>query len=114
MSHWLKGRKEFFASIWQQPDAVAPEAPSPDFADEVVFVPVAADGSHFHPGLGRGGKFMIGAKGEEVSYPAFNEALIALQKMAPPRWRRPNEAGNWDIVSERDWKRIERRQSMSM
>lgn len=111
---WLKGRKEFFASIWQQPDEVVPEAPSPDFADEVVFVPVAADGSHFHPGLARGGKFMIGAKGEEVQYPSFDEALIALQKMATPRWRRPNEAGNWGIVSGRDWKRIARRQLMSM
>jgi hypothetical protein len=111
---WLKGRKEFFASIWQQPDEAAPEAPSPDFSDEVVFVPVAADGSHFHPGLARGGKFMIGAKGEEVSYLSFNEALSALQKMATPRWRRPNEAGNWGIVSGRGWKRIERRQLMSM
>lgn len=111
---WLKGRKEFFASIWQQPDEAVPEAPSPDFSDEVVFVPVAADGSHFHPGLARGGKFMIGAKGEEASYPSYNEALNALQKMATPRWRRPNEAGNWGIVSGRDWKRIERRKLMSM
>ena len=111
---WLKGRKEFFASIWQQPDEAAPEAPSPDFSDEVVFVPVAADGSHFHPGLARGGKFMIGAKGEEVQHSSFDEALTALQQMATPRWRRPNEAGNWGIVSGRDWKRIERRQLMSM
>lgn len=36
---WLKGRKEFFASIWQQPDEAAPEAPSPDFSDEVVLRP---------------------------------------------------------------------------
>ncbi|WP_444464180.1 hypothetical protein [Rhodobacter capsulatus] len=111
---WLKGRKEFFASIWQQPDEAPPEAPCLDFADNVVFVPVAADGSHFHPGLARGGKFMIGAKGEEVQYASFDEALIALHKMATPRWRRPNEAGNWGIVSGRDWKRIERRQLMSM
>ncbi|PTV93648.1 hypothetical protein C8J27_11313 [Rhodobacter aestuarii] len=111
---WLKGRKEFFASIWPQPDETPPEAPSPDFADDVVFVPVAADGSHFHPGLARGGKFMVGAKGEEVQYASFDEALIALHKMATPRWRRPNEAGNWGIVSGRDWKRIERRQLMSM
>lgn len=111
---WLKGRKEFFASIWRQPDEVAPEAPSPDFSDDVVFVPVAADGSFFHPGLARGGKFMIGAKGEEVAYMSFEDALVALQKMATPRWRRPNDAGNWGIVSGRDWKRIERRQLMSI
>lgn len=111
---WLKGRKEFFASIWQQPDEVFPEAASADFADDVVFVPVAADGSFFNPGLARGGKFMIGAKGEEVSYSTFEDALGALQKMATPRWRRPNDAGNWGIVSGRDWKRIERRQLFSM
>jgi hypothetical protein len=113
-AEWLKGRKEFFASIWQQPDETAPEIPTPDFSDEVVFVPVAADGSLFHPGLARGGKFMIGAKGEEVSHPTFEDALGALQKMATPRWRRPNDAGNWGIVSGRDWKRVERRQLFSM
>ncbi len=111
---WLKGRKEFFTSIWQQHDEVEPEAASADFVDDVVFVPVAADGSFFHPGLARSGKFMIGAKGEEVSCPTFDEALGALQKMATPRWRRPNDAGNWGIVSGRDWKRVERPQLFSM
>lgn len=111
---WLKRRKEFFASIWQQPDEASPEARSPDFSDDVVFVPVAADGSFFHPGLDRGGKFMIGAKGYEVQHTTFNDALRALQKMATPRWRRPNDAGNWGIVSGRNWKRVERRQLKSM
>lgn len=111
---WLKGRKEFFGSIWQQPDEVAPETPNTDFSDDVVFVPVAADSTFFHPGLARGGKFMIGAKGEETQYASFEDALTALQKMAIPRWRRPNEVGNWGIVSGRDWKRVERRQLMSI
>ncbi len=95
--------------IWQQPDEVAPEVPSPDFSDDIVFVPVAEDGICFHPRLVRVGKFMVGAKGEEVQHSSFDDALAALQKMATPRWRRPNEAGNWGIVSGRDWKRIERR-----
>lgn len=111
---WLKGRKEFVTSIWQQPDETAPETQTQDFADEVIFVPVAADGSFFHPGLARSGKFMVGAKGDEVPYPSFDDALSALHKMATPRWRRPNEAGNWGIVSGRDWRRIERRQLMSI
>lgn len=111
---WLKGRKEFFASIWQQPDTKSPEAPNPDFSDEVIFVPVAADGSLFHPGLLRNGKFTIGAKGEEVQHATFDTALAALQQMATPRWRRPNDTGNWGIVSGRDWKRIGHRQLMSM
>lgn len=111
---WLKGRKEHFASIWQQHDEVVPEAASTDFADDVLFVPVAADGSFFHPGLARSGKFTIGAKDHETPKYSFEEALEALQKMATPRWRRPNDAGNWGIVSGRDWKRIERRQLFSM
>lgn len=111
---WLKGRKEFFSSIWQQREEFITEAASTDFADDVVFIPVAADETFFHPGLARSGKFTIGAKGEEVSSPTFEGALVALQKMATPRWRRPNDAGNWGIVSGRNWKRIERRQLMSM
>lgn len=110
---WLKGRKEFFSSIWKQPDTSAPQPSSPDFSGEVVFVPVAADGSFFHPGLARDGKFTIGAKGQEVQHASFDDALAALHRMATPRWRRPNDAGNWGIVSGRDWKRVERRQLRS-
>jgi len=57
---------------------------------------------------------MIGTTGEEVQHSSFDEGLSGLRKMATPRWRHPNEAGNWDIGSGRDWKRIERRQLMSM
>ncbi|MCG7521038.1 hypothetical protein [Ruegeria sp. Ofav3-42] len=105
---WLKGRKEFFASIWDQPEGDLPAPPNPDFSGEVIFVPVAADGSTFHPGLARNGSYTIGAKGEEERIFNFDDALIALQKMATPRWRRPNDAGNWGIVSGRDWRRVER------
>lgn len=106
---WLKTRtKEFFPSIWRLPDAAPSELPSADFTEEVVFVPVAADDSHFHPGLERNGKFTIGAKGAERAFDSFDEALSELQKMETPRWRRPNAAGNWGIVTGRDWKRIER------
>lgn len=106
---WLQERPAFFNSIWQQPDDAVAGTNGPEVLDDVVFVPVAADGSHFHPGLVRGDKFTIGAKGEEVQCVTFEEALRALQNMVTPRWRRPNEAGNWGIVSGRDWKRIERR-----
>ena len=106
---WLQDRPAFFNSIWQQPDDALVGAFGSDVMDDVVFVPVAADGSLFHPGLIRGDKFTIGAKGGEVQYVTFEEALRALQSMVTPRWRRPNEAGNWGIVSGRDWKRIERR-----
>lgn len=105
-----KGRKEYFASLWQQADG---EAASPDFTD-VVFVPVAAGGSLFHPGPARSRKFMIGAKGEKMSHATFEEARGPLQKIATPCWRRPNDAGNWGVVSGRDWKCVERCQMFSM
>lgn len=107
-AEWLKGRKEYYPSIWKEPDNVTPTTPSLNFIDEVIFIPVASDGSHFHPRLTRSGKFTIGAKGEETQYDSYEKALAELQKMATPRWRRPNSAGNWGIVSGRDWKRVER------
>lgn len=106
---WLKGRKEFFASIWQQPDEVNPKPPSADFSGEVIFVPVAADGSIFGPELLRNGHYTVGAKGSEVQYDSFDAALTALHRMDTPRWRRPNSSGNWGIVSGRDWKRVEKK-----
>ncbi|TLP42174.1 hypothetical protein FDK21_20160 [Cohaesibacter sp. CAU 1516] len=106
---WLKGRKEYFASIWQRPDEVTPEPACADFTGEVIFVPVAGDGSTFGPDLLRNGHYTVGAKGAEVQYSSFDAALTALHKMETPRWRRPNTAGNWGIVSGRDWKRIEKK-----
>ena len=72
------------------------------------------DGSHFHPGLKRDGRYRIGAKGAETPHESFDDALAELHRMAVPRWRRPNEVGNWGIVSGREWKRIERRHLKSI
>ncbi len=105
---WLAGRKEFFPSIWDAPEGEKPEPQDMDFSGEVLFVPVASDGSTFHPRLARNGKYTVGAKGEEVQFGQFQDALSALQKMSTPRWRRPNTQGNWGIVSGKDWKRLER------
>lgn len=71
-------------------------------------VPVAADGTCFHPGLARRGTFTIGAKGAEIRVAGFEEALARLCRMDTPRWRRPNPAGNWGIVSGCGWKALSR------
>lgn len=105
---WLAGRKEFYPSIWDLPEDEKPEPQELDFSGEVVFVPVASDGGTFHPGLARNGKYTVGAKGDEVQFAQFQDALSALHKMSTPRWRRPNMQGNWGIVSGKDWKRVER------
>lgn len=66
-------------------------------------VPVAKCGSWFGPHLARSGKFTIGAKGEELPYFNYGEALAALRAMTVPRWRRPNSKGNWGIVVGAWW-----------
>lgn len=66
-------------------------------------VPVAKDGSWFGPHVGRGGVFQIGEKGAEIRVTGYETALAQLRTMSPPRWRRPNEKGNWGIVSGVDW-----------
>lgn len=71
-------------------------------------VPVAADGSAFGPELARKGRYTVGAKGSELKFDDFDEALKALRKMATPRWRRPNAAGNWGIVCGLEWKAAEK------
>jgi len=107
---WLSGREEFWNSIWR--DQAMPLYSDPDRPPLAapVFVPVAADGSIFHPGLERNGAYMIGAKDEEKRIVGFEEALAALQSMPATHWRRPNEKGNWGIVAGRRWERLDRRE----
>jgi hypothetical protein len=72
-----------------------------------VFLPVARDGSTFHPGLHRRSGFTIGVKGEELQIADFHEALAELQRMPLPYWRRPNESGKWGIVTGVRWERLD-------
>ena len=85
---WLKANgyapTQGFESTWDGD----PNPPSPG-KEDFVFVPVARDGTWFGPDCASGGRYTIGAKGSEVKYTNFNEALAVLQQMDPPRWRRP-------------------------
>lgn len=74
--------------------------------NRAIRIPVAADGTTFHPDLARRGYFTVGAKGAEESHDSFDAALEALNRMDTPRWRRPNAAGNWGIVSGCSWKEV--------
>lgn len=68
-------------------------------------LPFANDGTWFGPHLVRGGKYKVGAKGNEEAYLTFAEALEALRRMPSARWRRPNPKGNWGIVTAVRWAR---------
>jgi hypothetical protein len=101
---WLEDREEFFDSIWQRRHIVS--APlSGKALDVPLFVPVARDGSVFHPDLERAGSFTVGPKGAETHITDFLAALAELQRMAIPFWRRPNEKDAWGIVRGTHWER---------
>lgn len=76
--------------------------------DDLLFVPVARDGAWFSPGCRSGGRYTIGAKGEEVKFTNYFDALEALVRMPTPRWRRANADGNRGIVSGIRFDRIRR------
>lgn len=66
-------------------------------------VPVAKDGSWFSPNLLRADGYRIGPKGEEFVIESYADALSELRLMKSPRWRRPNNSGNWGIVTGVRW-----------
>jgi hypothetical protein len=66
-------------------------------------VPEARDGSRFNRDLMRAGSFRIGPKNEEEGHTSFESALVRLRQMPRPQWRRPNEHGNWGIVTGVRW-----------
>jgi hypothetical protein len=84
-------------------------APAGRFAlPPTMLLPVARDGTWFHPGLIRRGEFTVGEKGDEQRFDNFVEALEALKGMTVPKWRRPNDVGNWGIVSGIRWETAHR------
>lgn len=105
---WLADRKEFYTSIWR--DQRLPQYGVRDRTplEDPIFVPVARDGSVFHPGLSRGAGYTIGPKGDERQVESFEDALRRLYSMPSPYWRRPNDAGTWGIVAGVRWERLDR------
>ncbi len=86
----------------------AHKAEPADAIDDLVFVPVARDGTWFGPDCRASGRFTIGAKGAEEKYSDYFAALEALVRMHPPRWRRPNENGIPGIVTGIHFDRVRR------
>ncbi|MGC5779956.1 hypothetical protein [Methylobacterium sp. NFXW15] len=92
---WLKQRKLFRPSSWRDQNTFEDLArvDRHELDEEMLFVPVAADGSTFHPGVGREDGFTTGPTGREKTWPSFEEALSALQRSPEPIWRRPTPRG---------------------
>lgn len=83
-------------------DLFTSAAPQPAPRRE-LFVPYAADGTCFHPGLKKAGKFTVGAKEDEATFDDYEAALEYLRQMGQAKWRRPNVNGNWGVVEAVRW-----------
>ena len=106
---WLADRDDYRQSIWLQHPDGSDDVPreEPDRLDsEVLFIPIASDGTVFAPKTClRAGSYTIGAKGEEQRVEDYRKALAELSRMTRPAWRRPNPNGNWGIVRQHSWER---------
>lgn len=102
---WLSRQKDFHMSIWRQQDDTDNIATADLGLGKVLFLPVAKDGSVFHPGLRRNGKYVIDAEGRERDFEEFDDALKELQSMYFPEWRRPTSGGVWTRVRAVEWRR---------
>lgn len=49
----------------------------------------------------------MGAKGNEKRFELFEDALEYLGQLKVAQWRRPNDNGNWGIVSALEWRDFE-------
>lgn len=88
---------------WTQHKPISFEGRNDSHNDSHGAVPFSKDGSFFGPHLSDRGFFQVGAKGEEVKYRNYRDALSALRDMRTARWRRPNRKGNWGIVTAIQW-----------
>lgn len=105
---WLDTRESFWNSIWREQPEQDHLRDSESPIASPVFVPVARDGSVFHPGIHRNDRFTVGPKGDERQFTDFYQALEELQKMPVPYWRRPNEKNAYGIVRGVRWMRLDR------
>lgn len=107
--NWLRERRNFIPTTYLN-DQEAGQVSMAEQLDEddvdFIFVPVTDDGIAFLPKLRREGGYQIGKYGDEKYYQDYYEALAVLQKMAAPKFRRPNAQGNWGIKVSTDWKRV--------
>ena len=89
--------------VRKSPQIVADEAPKSIKVAQGA-IPYAKDGTGFTPELAKNGFFTVGEKGAEQKIGSYEEALHYLRKMDKAKWRRPNNNGNWGIVSAVSWK----------
>lgn len=79
----------------------------PAVASSRIQVPMARDGTYFNKSTFRPNtkEYNVGEKGRGNTkhFKNFDEALAYLKSMPTAKWWRPNNVGNWGLVSEVRW-----------
>ena len=90
------------------------EDETPDAGSSSTSVPYASDGSCFNPSLRRpkSGTYSVGEKSSLVKFDSFEAALAYLKSMKTAKWWRPNENGNWGLVSAMRWDAMPKKYSV--
>lgn len=96
--NWLKQRNSY------KPTINFNELHEREERDGTLYVPVAKDGSHFSSDCRMTRGYQIGEKGAERYIESFKEARSELLSMLQAKWRRPNDKGNFGIVTAVEWK----------
>lgn len=99
---WLSQRNSF------KPTINFIELDKREKAENLLYVPEAKDGSYFSSKCRMTRGYQVGEKGNEQYFESFIEARDHLLFMTQAKWRRPNEKGNFGIVSATEWKFIPR------
>ncbi len=107
---WLEGRRKFkkTKTILGEIIGDSGEYEEPATLIQIQhFVPVASDATIFHQETCKSpdGYYSVGEKGKEEKFDSYFEALVELQRMPVPRWRRPNANGHFGIVRGVSWER---------
>lgn len=106
---WLKTRPEYLPTISLSVSIALNEGllkPQQSESGPFQFVPAAADGSTFSPGSTVNGRYEIGPKGQDLSFADYAEALLALQAMAEPVWKRTDKADRVRVTTATHWLRV--------
>ncbi len=106
---WLKTRPEYLPTISLPVSTALNQGLLQPAVSEVgpfLFVPTAADGTTFSPSSTINGKYEIGAKAQDLSFTNYHEALLALQSLPDPAWKRTDKANRVRITTVTHWMRV--------
>tara|TARA_B100002003_G_C14081817_1_gene520421 strand:+ start:104 stop:979 length:876 start_codon:yes stop_codon:yes gene_type:complete len=94
---WLKQRNSF------KPTINFNELHEREQRDNTFYVPVAKDGTYFSSKCRMTRGYKIGEKGAERYIESFIDARNELLYMPLAKWRRPNDKGNFGVVTAVEW-----------